>query len=177
MTSWLRSTLRLIRLLLVLAAVLIPCGTATAYGPEAASPDLTGPSASAEPSRAGSRPAEGRPRPGRPDGPAARTEGVDDPADPDYPDETESEDGVDDASPSTTAPWGHHGDDYDAATPTASESTQQAGLAPSALPPTEAAAQGRASGSDPSLRLLPLGSGMVLIGLGLALVGLRVRHD
>ncbi|MFE7976947.1 hypothetical protein [Streptomyces shenzhenensis] len=171
MTSWLRPTLRLIRLLLVLAAVLIPCGTATAYFPETAPPDLTGPSASAEPSRAGSRPAEGRPRPGRPDGPAAHTEGVDDP------DEAEREDGVDDASPSTTAPWGHHGDDYDAATPTASESTQQAGLAPSALPPTENAAQGRASGSDPSLRLLPLGSGMVLIGLGLALVGLRVRHD
>ncbi|MGW4728977.1 hypothetical protein ACWEQC_07310 [Streptomyces shenzhenensis] len=176
MTSWLRSPLRLIRLLLVLAAVLIPCGTATAYCPEAALPDLTGPSASAEPSRAGSRPAEGRPRPGRPDGPAAHTEGVDDPDDPDDP---ESEDGVDDASPSTTAPWGHHGDDYDAATPTASEPTQQAGLAPSTLPPTENAAQGRASGSDPSLRLLPLGSGMIFIGLGLALalVGLRVRHD
>ncbi|MEU6604003.1 hypothetical protein ABZ922_02840 [Streptomyces shenzhenensis] len=164
MTSWLRSPLRLIRLLLVLAAVLIPCGTATAYCPEAALPDLTGPSASAEPSRAGNRPAEGRPRPGRPDGPPAHTEGVDDP---------------DDASPSTTAPWGHHGDDYDAATPSASEPTQQAGLAPSTLPPTENAAQGRASGSDPSLRLLPLGSGMIFIGLGLALalVGLQVRHD
>lgn len=170
MTPWLRSTFRLVRLLLVLAAVLVPCGTAGAYAPEATPPDTPGPSASAEPSRGGSRP-------GRQDGPAAHTDGVDDRDDA----EGEGDDGG--TSPDSGRRWHHHGghdghdghddDAYDDATPTASESTQQAGLAPSAD-----ASHGRANASEPALRLLPLGSGLVLIGLGLALafVGLRLRR-
>ncbi|MGW3953052.1 hypothetical protein ACWEKM_19535 [Streptomyces sp. NPDC004752] len=186
-TPWLRFTFRLVRLLLVLAAVLVPCGTATAYAPEATLPDTAGPSASAEPSRAGSRPAEGRPRPGRSDGPAAHTEGVDDS---DASDDAVSQegteheagedgDGGDDASQRDHGPWWRHEHDHDEATPTASESTQQAGIVPSATPSAEDAAGGRSSAAEPTMRLLPLGSGLVLIGLGLALafVGLRVRRS
>ncbi|MER6525510.1 hypothetical protein [Streptomyces sp. NPDC001508] len=186
-TPWLRSTFRLLRLLLVLAAVLVPCGTATAYAPEATSPDTPGPSASAEASRAGGRP-------GRHDGPAAHTEGVDDRDDAEHEPEHEADrehgagdDGDDGTSPDSGRRGRHHDghdghddrdDAYDDAAPTASESTQQAGLAPSATPPTADAAHGRANASEPTLRLLPLGSGLVLIGLGLALafVALRLRR-
>ncbi|MFJ8789142.1 hypothetical protein [Streptomyces sp. NPDC102462] len=178
MTPWLRSTFRLVRLLLVLAAVLVPCGTAGAYAPEATPPDTPGPSASVEPSRGGNRP-------GRQDDPAAHTEGVDDREDRDQGDDAEGEGDDGGTSPDSGRRWHHHGghdghddrdgddDAYGGATPTASESTQQAGLAPSAD-----AAHGRANASEPALRLLPLGSGLVLIGLGLALafVGLRLRR-
>ncbi|MFF7970590.1 hypothetical protein [Streptomyces sp. NPDC007905] len=187
MTPWLRLTLRLARLLLVLATATPVCGTATAYGAETAPPGSPTPSArltahaspaartprfsasAVEPSRAGSRAGEGRMRPGRPDGPAAEEEGDDDTgtvtADPEdgYPEEPETA-------------------DPPAGTPAASDSPEEAGLDPARPPLTpeaqNAVHQGQAPG-EPALRILPLGTGLVLIGLGLGLafLGLRVRRS
>ncbi|MFJ4523727.1 hypothetical protein ACIP4Y_22670 [Streptomyces sp. NPDC088810] len=121
------------------------------------------PLASVEPSRAGSRAGEGRMRPGRPDGPATEVEGDDDPplatpvAQPDEQQEPEEAE--------------------TAQIPSASPSPEEAGSAP-ARPAQQAAQQGEAP-TEPVLRLLPLGSGLVLIGLGLglALLGLRLRRS
>ncbi|MFJ9865333.1 hypothetical protein [Streptomyces sp. NPDC101165] len=204
MTPWLRLTLRLLRLLLVLAAAVPVCGTATAYGAETAPPDSPAPSASpsplrasaspaarftdsdpdsasdsaspsapAEPSRAGSRAGEGRRRPGRPDGPAAEEEGDDDTGTVPRAPDTDPEDGYPEEAETAVTP--------DQA-PAASESPAEAGLNP-ARPPQQPAGQnavhqGQAS-AEPTLQILPLGSGLVLIGLGLGLafVGLRVRRS
>lgn len=207
MTPWLRLTLRLLRLLLVLAAAVPVCGTAIAYGAETAPPDSPVPSASptpalrttaspaarfsdpdpdsdpdsdsaspsapAEPSRAGSRAGEGRLRPGRPDGPAAAEEGDDDTGTVTGAPDTDPEDGYPEEAETAVIP--------DQA-PAASESPAEAGLNP-ARPPQQPAGQnavqqGRTS-AEPTLQILPLGSGLVLIGLGLGLafVGLRVRRS
>ncbi|MFE9608128.1 hypothetical protein [Streptomyces sp. NPDC006012] len=197
---WLRFTLRLARLLLVLAAVLVPCGTATAYEPEAAPADSANPSTSAEPSPAGSRTGGALPRPDHPDGPAVPTKGKEDPDrthDTDDTDGTEGADdadeeigkgegdGDDDASPRQTGPRNpHEDDDGDGVTdPVGSQSPQAAGRLPSATPSADAANPGIAgdggeSATEPAMRLLPLGSGLILIGLGLGLafLGLRVRR-
>ncbi|MGW0992256.1 hypothetical protein ACWD5V_02880 [Streptomyces sp. NPDC002523] len=218
MTPWLRHTLRLVRLLLVLVASAPAYGSATAYGAEAAPPgspassartsaspssssalprssssasassgaadvsasasagvpvrgaaDVSASASPPEPSRAGSRPGEGRMRPGRPDGPAAEEEGSDtatasETADPEdnYADEPETVDSR-------------------AATPAASDTPREAGLAPVRTSPPAAGTavhQGEAP-AEPTPHILPLGSGLVLIGLGLALafVGLRVRRS
>ncbi|MEU6588631.1 hypothetical protein ABZ923_05250 [Streptomyces sp. NPDC046881] len=125
------------------------------------------PLASVAPSRAGSRAGEGRMRPGRPDGPAIEVEGDDDPplatpvAQPEGQEEPEE------------AETAH--------IPGASSSPQEADSAPPGrptLPAQQAAQQGEAP-TEPVLRLLPLGSGLVLIGLGLglALLGLRLRRS
>ncbi|WP_336113258.1 hypothetical protein [Streptomyces sp. PTD9-10] len=213
MTPWLRLTLRLLRMLLVLAAAVPVCGTAIAYGAETAPPDSPVPSASpspalrvtaspaarfsdsdsdsdsdadsdsdsasaspsapAEPSRAGSRAGEGRLRPGRPDGPAAAEEGDDDTGTVTGAPDTDPEDGYPEEAETAVIP--------DQA-PAASESPAEAGLNP-ARPPQQPAGQnavqqGRTS-AEPTLQILPLGSGLVLIGLGLGLafVGLRVRRS
>ncbi|MBL1083185.1 hypothetical protein JK359_14510 [Streptomyces actinomycinicus] len=118
----------------------------------------------AEPSRAGSRAGEGRMRPGRPDGPAAEVEGDDDPV------------------PATVQPQ----EPETAETPAASQPPAEAGLDP-AQPPAQPAdqqgaqqaAQQDETATEPVLRILPLGSGLVLIGLGLglALLGLRLRKN
>ncbi|MFE1196658.1 hypothetical protein ACFW6E_28485 [Streptomyces olivaceoviridis] len=123
------------------------------------------PLASVEPSRAGSRAGEGRMRPGRPDGPEIEDEGDDDPppatpaAQPEEPEEPETAEvpGVS-PSPLETGP-----------DPTGSP---QGPAAEQAAPPGEAP-------TEPVLRILPLGSGLVLIGLGLglALLGLRLRKS
>ncbi|MGW0879201.1 hypothetical protein [Streptomyces sp. NPDC002671] len=197
MTPWLRLTLRLARLLLVLAVALPAYDISTAYGtahayrtepapsrspgPTAAVPSpaahahrSASPSASpsthgpaVQPSRAGSRPGEGRMRPGRPDGPAAEVEGDD-----------------------NSVP--HRVPDTDAARPEEPETADPpAGTAgtPTATPPDEAQlpphtvhqgeGQPQAEASEPVLRILPLGSGLVLIGLGLGLtfLGLRIRRS
>jgi hypothetical protein len=78
------------------------------------------------------------------------------------------------------------GEDDDAsalATPStaSSASPQEAGLVPSAPPARPAeqtGAHGGESTAEPALQILPLGSGLVLIGLGLGLafVALRVRR-
>lgn len=196
MAPWLRPTLRRGRLLLVIAAAVPVFGTAPAYGAEAApaphdspappartavpaSPAALAsaypaasrsPSRAAEPSRAGSRAGEGRMRPGRPDGPAAEEEGDDDsgrvtgasdPGDPEagYPEEPET-----------------------ARSAAASVTPEEAGLDPARSPEPstdpDTARQGQEA-AEPALRILPLGTGLVLIGLGLGLafVGLRVRRS
>ncbi|MGW4568706.1 hypothetical protein ACWEN3_42285 [Streptomyces sp. NPDC004561] len=135
-----------------------PSDSASAsYNPQAATP-----------SRAGSRAGEGRRRPGRPDGPMAEVEGGDDSApirDPDgvaaQPKEPETAE-----TPSGSA--------------SVSPPPAEAGLVParpSRQPAGQSAAQQGNDADGPVLRILPLGSGLVLIGLGLGLafLGLRLR--
>ncbi|MEU0968052.1 hypothetical protein ABZ357_22390 [Streptomyces sp. NPDC005917] len=164
--------LALVRLLLVLATVLLPYGTAVAYGPEpvvAHDPepvpsDSASASASPEPSRAGTLAGEGRLRPGRPQGPAAAVEGQDE----DEPGEqtaTESEETGDESPAATSA-----------------QPPREAGLVPTASQPHpthQAAAHSQEDASEPVLHILPLGSGLVLIGLGfgLAFIALRLRRS
>ncbi|MFF8732668.1 hypothetical protein ACF073_40330 [Streptomyces sp. NPDC015171] len=140
------------------AAVPIPSDSASAsvhpYQPLAV--------VSAEPSRAGSRAGEGRLRPGRRDGAVAQVEGDDDPA-PATP-------AAQPAEPETTV------------VPGASEPPGQDGLDSAAPPPQPTAQQAAQQGEEPTepvLQILPLGSGLVLIGLGLglALLGLRLRRN
>ncbi|WP_234337815.1 MULTISPECIES: hypothetical protein [Streptomyces] len=123
------------------------------------------PLASVEPSRAGSRAGEGRMRPGRPDGPEIEDEGDDAPppatpaAQPEEPEEPET-----------------------AEVPSVSPSPLETGPDPTGSPQgpgAEQAAQQGEAPTEPVLRILPLGSGLVLIGLGLglALLGLRLRKS
>ncbi|MEU8029377.1 hypothetical protein AB0C13_12205 [Streptomyces sp. NPDC049099] len=114
--------------------------------------------AAVEPTRAGSRAGEGRMRPGRPDGPAAEVEGDDDPVPTRTPDSGRPEE------PETA--------DLPAATPSAAP--HDAGLDPARSPAQNAARQNENS-TEPVLQILPLGSGLVLIGLGLALAFLALR--
>ncbi|MGW1597251.1 hypothetical protein [Streptomyces sp. NPDC002343] len=115
-----------------------------------------------EPTRAGSRAGEGRMRPGRPQGPVA---------------EAEDEDGsaatpaVQPAEPETT--------DVPAAS---GEPPEEAGVGSATPAPRTGARQAAPrseTATEPVLRILPLGSGLVLIGLGLglALLGLRLRRS
>ncbi|RSN48894.1 hypothetical protein DMH12_25765 [Streptomyces sp. WAC 04229] len=63
--------------------------------------------------------------------------------------------------------------------PATAEPSGEAALVPSAAPSRPQPGTGtRAAATEPVLRVLPLGSGLVLIGLGLALafVGLRLRR-
>ncbi|MFD3835909.1 hypothetical protein ACFWWC_06565 [Streptomyces sp. NPDC058642] len=191
MTRWLR-TVRTTGLVIALGAgaVAVPCGAGTSYGTEAvrgvryvpsavpdsrmtpkaeierSEPVLRGawsvpraeatPSPSAEPSRAGSRAGEGRERPGR-------REAV----------ETAEEDagaGV--------------GSESEAEQPADDDAAVVAEPSREAVPDASPAPRGREgvtraeSPTEPVLRILPLGSGLVLIGLGLGLafLGLRVRR-
>ncbi|MFQ3559711.1 hypothetical protein QZN11_23320 [Streptomyces gramineus] len=166
--------LALVRLLLVLAAVLLPHGTAHAYDPgpvvaqdpEATPSDSASASDSAEPSRAGTLAGEGRMRPGRPQGPAAAVQGQDQDEDEPEEDEVAPGDGTGRPSPAVTSarPSGTSG-------PVPSMPRQQ--------PAQQAAASAEDESSEPVLHILPLGSGLILIGLGLGLafVALRVRRD
>ncbi|SED15637.1 hypothetical protein SAMN04490357_3977 [Streptomyces misionensis] len=112
---------------------------------------------SGEPSRAGSGAGEGRMRPGRPDGPWAEVEGDDDPV---------GSAAAQPAEPETA----------ESPTSAASPPPRDAGLDPTGAP-RDAARQSE-NASEPELRILPLGSGLVLIGLGLGLafLGLRLRR-
>ncbi|MET8448842.1 hypothetical protein [Streptomyces sp. NPDC005209] len=212
MTPWLRCTFRVARLLLVLAAVVLPYGATASYAAESTpsgspagspsgsssgsssrvpagspsgsrSPSSRAPSsraasasASAEPSRAGSLAGEGKVRPGRPDGPAEEIEGDQDdtPADQDG---GASQEAADPGEGDETAP----GTSDAPSAPAASDTPREAGLVPSAVPPRQAhdtVTHAGEDASEPVLRILPLGSGLVLIGLGLGLafVALRVRR-
>ncbi|MBX7555116.1 hypothetical protein K1Y78_46220 [Streptomyces sp. tea 10] len=113
----------------------------------------------ADPTRAGSLAGEGRLRPGRPDGPAAEVEGGDAP--------------VPTRAPGTGRAEEPETADLPAVTPTAPDASGKAGL--DRTPARHAAPQGE-SAAEPVLQLLPLGSGLVLIGLGLAFLGLRLRR-
>ncbi|MEU7381473.1 MULTISPECIES: hypothetical protein [unclassified Streptomyces] len=129
-----------------------------------ASTSAAPPSPSSDPSRAGSRPGEGRLRPGRPHD--RRPEHEDD--DTDGPGEHD-----------------HRGEDFgsDSATaeaPSVSPSGQEAAPLPSGTdgPDGLPVAQDETD-TGPVLRYLPLGSGLVLIGLGLGLafIALRMRRS
>ncbi|MGW1873266.1 hypothetical protein [Streptomyces sp. NPDC001975] len=167
--------LALVRLLLVLATVLLPYGTAVAYDPEpvvahdpeSVPSDSAGASASPKPSRAGTLAGEGRLRPGRPQGPAAAVQGQD-----------EDGSGEDEDEPGEVT-----GEETGGASPaaTSAQPPREAGLVPTPSPhPThQAVAHSEEDSSEPVLHILPLGSGLVLIGLGLGLafVALRVRRS
>ncbi|MBW8799305.1 MAG: hypothetical protein JF597_38785 [Streptomyces sp.] len=171
----------LVRLLPVLAALLLPCGTAVAYGPDPVPSDSASASATPEPSLAGTVAGEGRMRPGRPQGPATKVEDQDpdDPDDhgvPDDPDEPDDHGGLGEATATESA-----GSGVGSPAATSAQPPREAVLAPTS-PPPHPAGQAMGSGQDddtePVLQILPLGSGLVLIGLGLGLafVGLRVRR-
>lgn len=149
-------------------------GSASASASASASPSAVGPvsgpdpaRASAEPSRAGSEAGEGRERPGRTAEPSADE------------DESGGGDGGDTAGP--RADGDDDGGASESPAPDDSASLQQAEPTPSS-PPLQPARQTvtRATGSaEPMLRILPLGSGLILIGLGLGLafIALRVRRS
>ncbi|MFD5540792.1 hypothetical protein ACFWIJ_23990 [Streptomyces sp. NPDC127079] len=146
-------------LLLLLATVLLPSGTAVAHGHGPRPSDSAAASATPRPSLAGTVAGEGRTRPGRHRGPAVTVMGDDDPDDPD----DEAEDGAESQAATAAQP------PRDAAVnPTA----------PQPPPVHQAIAPGQDGETEPVLDILPLGSGLVLIGLGLGLafIGLRVRR-
>ncbi|MFE0366260.1 hypothetical protein [Streptomyces tendae] len=127
----------------------------------AASPSASG-TADPGPSRGGNAPGEGRQRPGHDKERGPERDGREESADR-YRDDADVGVGVS-QGPATASP------------PGATEAAEVSPAAPSRSPaqsgtPTRAAA-------DPVLRVLPLGSGLVLIGLGLALglAGLRLRR-
>lgn len=164
------------RLLLVLAALLLPCGTAAAHEPEPKPSDSTGSPASPapSPSLAGTVAGEGRIRPGRPEGPAVAVEGDDDP-------DTGPDDDPDDDPDGTTATKPAE-DDAGRPSAGAAQPPRDTVLVPAAPQPPpvhQAIAPGQDDGTEPVLDILPLGSGLVLIGLGfgLAFIGLRVRRS
>ncbi|MEY9992784.1 hypothetical protein ABIE67_004816 [Streptomyces sp. V4I8] len=138
--------------------------TSSAHGPAAARP-----TPSDEPSRAGSRAGEGRERPGREKGPLEDEEAV--PAERRDRGEGERE-GEDDGG---SAPPERSEDTDDAA-----DAAGEASTAPSAPadPPAREPVAHAEDPTEPVLQVLPLGTGLVLIGLGLGLafVGLRLRR-
>ncbi|MFI2201903.1 hypothetical protein ACH47Z_14235 [Streptomyces sp. NPDC020192] len=147
----------------------------------------------AEPSRAGSLAGEGRRRPGRTDGPAAEVEGNDTPVPtrapasvrPEEPETTDlSTAALPTAGLSTAAlpTAGLSTAALPTVAPTAPAATDEAGLdaaRPPHRPPAQNAAQKSEGAGGPVLQILPLGSGLVLIGLGLGLafLGLRIRRS
>ncbi|MGX9888921.1 hypothetical protein [Streptomyces sp. NPDC002276] len=121
--------------------------------------------ASAEPSRAGSQAGEGRERPGRTARPSA--------------DADEDENGGDDGD--AAKPTADEDGTSAAPTPADSASPSQAAAVVPSTPPLQPVHQSVTHAEDPAepvLRILPLGSGLILIGLGLGLafIGLRVRR-
>ncbi|WP_254646479.1 hypothetical protein [Streptomyces sp. GbtcB6] len=155
-----------VRLLLVLAAVLLPCDTAVAYDPEPLPSDSASASATPEPSLAGTLAGEGRMRPGRPQGPATKVE---------------SQDADDPDDEGTATEPAFSGAESPAGTST--QPPREAVLAPTAAqtqphPAGQAMGTGQDDDTEPMLHILPLGSGLVLIGLGLGLafLGLRIRR-
>ncbi|ARP71116.1 hypothetical protein LK07_16510 [Streptomyces pluripotens] len=141
-------------------------GTWAAHAPALSVSASTSPST--KPSRAGSLAGEGRMRPGRADATAGEVEGAED----SVPTRAQGTDGAPSGEPETAdAPGG---------TPEASEAIEGAGLDPADPAPQPAARQAVQEGggpTEPVLQTLPLGSGLVLIGLGLglALLGIRLR--
>ncbi|MGW2948812.1 hypothetical protein [Streptomyces eurythermus] len=114
-----------------------------------------------EPTRAGSRAGEGRMRPGRPDRPGAETDD----------DSATATPAVQPAEPETT--------DVPAASEGPAREAGPGSTPPAPRPGTRQASRPSEAVTESSLRILPLGSGLVLIGLGLglALLGLRLRRS
>ncbi|MGW4285611.1 hypothetical protein ACWEIK_01540 [Streptomyces sp. NPDC004673] len=167
------------RVLLVLATAAPVCGTATAYGAESAPPgsptpsgrssapavrarnaaDTASPSPTvSKPARAGSRAGEGRMRPGRPARPDPE-EQAQDPA----------------ASGTPTTPAAAYPEEPETADSPAAPTPTASATAPASRPAAVRQGEGTSARAP---RFLPLGSGLVLLGLGLALalVGLRIRR-
>ncbi|MFJ5210900.1 hypothetical protein ACWD6Q_17845 [Streptomyces nigra] len=111
---------------------------------------------SGEPSRAGSRAGEGRERPGRPKAPPEESEATVRPAG----DRDATAPAEEDTAPVDQDP--------------AADATAQ----PSGTAADDAGGAGTGQRAQPVLQVLPLGTGLVLIGLGLGLafVGLRLRR-
>ncbi|MGQ4384622.1 hypothetical protein [Streptomyces sp. SAS_270] len=153
MTPWLR-TLRVTGLLLVLATGAVP----TAYAPYTAHAAAPAPAPTA--SRAGSLPGEGRERPGREDPVARDEDGVDEDG------VDEDDDGVADQEDQET---GQEASPEATVTPVPSQNAAIP-VRRSVVPPVPA--------EEPVLRIVSLGSGLILVGLGLGLafVALRVRR-
>ncbi|UXX94455.1 hypothetical protein N7U49_24630 [Streptomyces sp. AD2-2] len=124
--------------------------------------------ASAKPSRAGSEAGEGRERPGRTAEPSANEDE----------DESGGVDGGGDGG--DTAGLQADGDD-DSPAPDDSASPEQAEPTPASSPlqPAQQTVTRATGAAEPVLRILPLGSGLILIGLGLGLafIALRVRRS
>ncbi|MFF6979130.1 hypothetical protein ACFZAV_15595 [Streptomyces sp. NPDC008343] len=133
--------------------------TSTAHGPGAFRP-----SPSDGPSRAGSRAGEGRERPGREKGPLEDEEAV-----------TGREPDRDEEGDGSTRPESEGEDDGGKATESSEAAGDASAPATHAVPRPVTHAEDRA---EPVLQVLPLGTGLVLIGLGLGLafVGLRLRR-
>ena len=128
-------------------------------------------------SRAGSRAGEGRERPGRPPAPTEETEEEQQ----EEQDEEAAQDEAQEEAQDEDAGVGHPdgpADDEQSEGAVAPETPGN--TAPRSHPPFDAeqAAGRHVRASEPVLRVLPLGSGLVLIGLGLGLafVALRVRR-
>ncbi|MFD4603904.1 hypothetical protein ACFWPQ_38510 [Streptomyces sp. NPDC058464] len=168
------------RLLPALAAALLPllpCGTAVAYDPEPLPSDSASASATPEPSLAGTLAGEGRMRPGRLQGPATKVESQD----ADDPDETDDPDRPDEPDDEGTATEPASSGAESPAGTTSAPPPREAVLAPTSPQPQpagQAMGTGQDDGTEPMLHILPLGSGLVLIGLGLGLAfaGLRLRR-
>ncbi|MEU0740110.1 hypothetical protein [Streptomyces sp. NPDC006134] len=136
-----------------------PVAGGTARKPSPAPPS---PAPATEPSRAGSRAGEGRERPGRQDGPGTEKGAVTD-ADPEYPKVPERDGGGAPGRPDVSAPARE-------AEPVPSPTSVRPGAG-------TVAHAGRSA--EPAPPILPLGSGLVLIGLGLGLglFALRLRRS
>ncbi|MDQ0951143.1 hypothetical protein QFZ24_005066 [Streptomyces phaeochromogenes] len=127
-------------------------------------------------SRAGSRAGEGRERPGRP-APTEETEEEEADEEAQY----EAQDGTREEAREEDAGVGHPDGPADSEQSEGAVAPETPGnTAPGSHPPADAeqAAGRHVRASEPVLRVLPLGSGLVLIGLGLGLafVALRVRR-
>ncbi|MET9971283.1 hypothetical protein ABZZ80_36620 [Streptomyces sp. NPDC006356] len=135
--------------------------TSSAHGPGASRPTPAD-----EPSRAGSRAGEGRERPGREKGPLE-----------------------DEEAAARHEPYGRDGDregdeegdgDVGRPPPESSDGADDASAAPLAPadPPVRQPVAHAGDSAEPVLQVLPLGTGLVLVGLGLGLafVGLRMRR-
>ncbi|MFI9828263.1 hypothetical protein ACIHIX_11290 [Streptomyces sp. NPDC051913] len=172
------------------AATHVPEGAAThvphspretaSPAPSAASPrpGRHAPAPHAEPSRAGSLAGEGRERPGRRMEDDGATEEADSGTQDTRPEDTGAEDtepedtGAEDSA-ATDEGAEHAADGAATAVPEASRRP----VAPSRQPVEQSVTEATHP-TEPVLRVLPLGSGLVLIGLGLALalLGMRLRR-
>lgn len=128
-------------------------------------------------SRAGSRAGEGRERPGRPPAPTEESEEEQQ----EEQDEEAAPDEGQEEAPEEDGGAGHPDGPADGEQSEGAVAPETPGnTAPRSHPPFDAeqAAGRQVHASEPVLRVLPLGSGLVLIGLGLGLafVALRVRR-
>ncbi|MEV2192244.1 hypothetical protein AB0I02_14800 [Streptomyces phaeochromogenes] len=173
MTPWLRP-LHVTGLLLVLLAGPAPISYAV--------PHVSSYEPAPGESRAGSRAGEGRERPGRPPAPTEETEEEQQ----EEQDEEAAPDEAHEEAPDEDAGVGHpdgpaDGEQWEGEQSEGAVAPETPGnTAPRSHPPFDAeqAAGRHVRASEPVLRVLPLGSGLVLIGLGLGLafVALRVRR-